>query len=134
MVEIAEPAVAHRPSKDDAAGQPAVAVSPDGIALHDAALMPLADIPVAPWRALAERAVEPNGYYLPDWELAVNASATGRTGASALNAWSEATVGAGRRGAADRSVAGHFDVARLQNPLACSGQRQSLWHAMHTAA
>ena len=92
MVEIAEPAVAHRPSKDDAAGQPAVAVSPDGIALHDAALMPLADIPVAPWRALAERAVEPNGYYLPDWELAVNASATGRTGASALNAWSEAPL------------------------------------------
>jgi CelD/BcsL family acetyltransferase involved in cellulose biosynthesis len=33
---------------------------------------------------LAERAVEPNGYYLPDWELAVNASARGRTDASAL--------------------------------------------------
>lgn len=45
---------------------------------------------VAPeaWRALAARAIEPNGYYLPDWELAVNASATGRTGASALTAWS----------------------------------------------
>jgi CelD/BcsL family acetyltransferase involved in cellulose biosynthesis len=89
VVEIAEPAVAHRPSNDDAAGKPAVAVSPDGIAVHDAALVPLADIPVAPWRALTERAVEPNGYYLPDWELAVNAFATGRTGASALNAWSE---------------------------------------------
>jgi CelD/BcsL family acetyltransferase involved in cellulose biosynthesis len=88
VVEIAEPAVA-RPSKDDAAGKPVIAVSRDGIALHDAAPMPLADIPVAPWRALTERAVEPNGYYLPDWELAVNAFATGRTGASALNAWSE---------------------------------------------
>ena len=39
-----------------------------------------------PWRALAERAVEPNGYYLPEWELAVNASARGRTGVSALSA------------------------------------------------
>jgi CelD/BcsL family acetyltransferase involved in cellulose biosynthesis len=91
VVEIAEPAVA-RPSKDDAAGKPVIAVSRDGIALHDAAPMPLADIPVAPWRALTERAVEPNGYYLPDWELAVNAFATGRTGASALNAWSESPL------------------------------------------
>jgi CelD/BcsL family acetyltransferase involved in cellulose biosynthesis len=89
VVEIAEPAVARGASKDDSAGRPAVAVSPDGITVHDAALVPLANIPVAPWRALAERAVEPNGYYLPDWELAVNAFATGRTGASALNAWSE---------------------------------------------
>ena len=91
MIEIAEPAVAHRPSKDDAAGKrpEAGAASPDGIAVDDARLMPLADIPVAPWRALAERAVEPNGYYLPDWQLAVNAYATGRTGASALSAWSE---------------------------------------------
>jgi CelD/BcsL family acetyltransferase involved in cellulose biosynthesis len=43
------------------------------------------------WHALSERAVEPNGYYLPGWELAVNASAQGRTGASALAAWSDAT-------------------------------------------
>ena len=42
--------------------------------------------PTLQWRALAERAIEPNGYYLPDWELAVNASARGRTGASALGA------------------------------------------------
>ena len=45
---------------------------------------------VSQWRALAERAVEPNGYNLPDWELAVNASASGRTGVSALRAWSDA--------------------------------------------
>jgi hypothetical protein len=54
-------------------------------------LTPLADISALPWRALAERAIEPNGYYLPDWELAVNASARGRTGASALGAWSDAS-------------------------------------------
>jgi CelD/BcsL family acetyltransferase involved in cellulose biosynthesis len=39
---------------------------------------------VSEWRELAGRAVEPNAYYLPDWELAVNAFANGRTGASAL--------------------------------------------------
>ena len=47
--------------------------------------------PPSQWRALAERAIEPNGYYLPDWELAVNASARGRTGVSALAAWSDAS-------------------------------------------
>jgi CelD/BcsL family acetyltransferase involved in cellulose biosynthesis len=44
------------------------------------------------WRALADRAIEPNGYYLPDWELAVNASAPGRTGADALEARSDAAL------------------------------------------
>ncbi|MCJ9734225.1 GNAT family N-acetyltransferase, partial [Bradyrhizobium sp. PRIMUS42] len=39
------------------------------------------------WRALAQRAVEPNGYYLPAWELAVSATARGRTEASALPAF-----------------------------------------------
>ena len=34
-----------------------------------------ADRGAATLAALAERAIEPNGYYLPDWELAVNASA-----------------------------------------------------------
>src|SRR5262249_53358734 len=42
---------------------------------------------VGDWRALATRAIEPNGYYLPDWELAVNATVPGRTGVSALSAW-----------------------------------------------
>jgi Acetyltransferase (GNAT) domain len=50
---------------------------------------PLTSVPVAAWRRLTERAIEPNGYYLPAWELAVNASAHGRTGVSALSAWSE---------------------------------------------
>src|SRR3984893_1692806 len=43
------------------------------------------------WRALAERAVEPNGYDLPEWELAVHAFARGHSGMSALAAWSEAS-------------------------------------------
>jgi hypothetical protein len=51
---------------------------------------PLTSIAASQWRALAERAIEPNGYYLPDWELAVNASARGRTGVSALSAWGKA--------------------------------------------
>lgn len=52
-----------------------------------AALMPLTSISAAQWRALSERAAEPNGYYLPEWELAVNASARGRLDASAIGAW-----------------------------------------------
>src|SRR5215212_2018574 len=39
------------------------------------ALTPLAGISATQWRALSERTAEPNGYYLPEWELAVNASA-----------------------------------------------------------
>jgi CelD/BcsL family acetyltransferase involved in cellulose biosynthesis len=65
---------------------PAAAASPD----RDA-LAPLTAVAASQWRELAERAVEPNGYYLPDWELAVNASARGRTDVSALSAWSEAS-------------------------------------------
>lgn len=51
------------------------------------ALTPLVDIPGGQWQALAERAAEPNGYYLPEWELAVNALSSGRTNAVALGAW-----------------------------------------------
>src|SRR6187402_1147810 len=51
------------------------------------ALAPLTAIAPEQWHALADQAVEPNGYYLPDWELAVNASATGRTNVLALGAW-----------------------------------------------
>ena len=84
VVDIAETAVVRRASNNDATRAPAPVATADG------GLTPLADISALPWRALAERAVEPNGYYLPDWELAVNASARGRTGASALSAWSDA--------------------------------------------
>ena len=56
-----------------------------------AAPIPLDAVSTARWRALAERAIEPNAYYLPDWELAVNASTPRRTGASALTALDEAS-------------------------------------------
>lgn len=53
------------------------------------ALPPLSHIAVGKWRRLAERAIEANGYYQPDWELAVDASARGRTDAAALSAVSD---------------------------------------------
>src|SRR5665213_1583921 len=55
---------------------------------HGNALVPLTCIAANQWRELSERANEPNGYYLPGWELAVNSFASGRTDASALAAWS----------------------------------------------
>jgi len=56
------------------------------------ALTPLAGVSAAQWRALSMRAAEPNGYYLPEWELAVNASARGRLNAAALGAWHDAST------------------------------------------
>lgn len=50
------------------------------------AVQPLTSIDISDWRTLSSRASEPNGYYLPDWELAVNATAPGRTDVSALSA------------------------------------------------
>ena len=55
--------------------------------------VPLTAIDPGQWRALAQRAVEPNGYYLPAWELAVSATARGRTGASALPAMDGSSPG-----------------------------------------
>ena len=80
MVEIADRAAVGRASVSDAAG-----------------LRPLTSMPVGQWRALAERALEPNGYYLPSWELAVDALASGRTGASALVSRSYAAPDGARR-------------------------------------
>jgi CelD/BcsL family acetyltransferase involved in cellulose biosynthesis len=80
VVEIADRAAAGRASVNDAAG-----------------LRALTAVPSSQWRQLCERAIEPNGYYLPAWELAVDAFASGRTGASALSARSDAAPdGAGR--------------------------------------
>ena len=76
MADIADTTVVHRASRRDAA--PARA---------PASVTPLADVSLDAWRNLAGRAIEPNGYYLPDWELAVNASARGRAGTSALSAF-----------------------------------------------
>jgi hypothetical protein len=77
-----------RAAMKDRAGTRAqtAAASPDG-----GACAPLAAVAVSQWHALAERAIEPNGYYLPGWELAVNDCASGRTGASALIALTDAT-------------------------------------------
>jgi CelD/BcsL family acetyltransferase involved in cellulose biosynthesis len=87
VVEIANSAVVRRALlKDSIGARPqAGAASPD----RDT-LAPLSDITASQWRRLAERAIEPNGYYLPDWELAVNAFARGRTGVSALGVWRDA--------------------------------------------
>ncbi len=84
MAEIAESTGIRRASIGDATRTRAPAADAGG------ALTPLADIPVPSWRALSERATEPNGYYLPEWELAVNASARDRGDAAALTAWSDA--------------------------------------------
>ncbi len=54
------------------------------------ALVPLRSVPHAEWLALAGRAIEPNGYFLPDWEIAVDASARGRGNVSALCGRNEA--------------------------------------------
>ncbi len=82
MAEIAEQTVVRRASGRDAGTRPRAAKAAG-------APTPLADISPADWRALTGRAIEPNGYYLPGWELAVNASARDRIGAAALGAWSD---------------------------------------------
>jgi CelD/BcsL family acetyltransferase involved in cellulose biosynthesis len=88
VVELANSAVARRASAKDAPGNRA---RPAAASADCGAFAPLTTIAASQWRALAERAIEPNGYYLPDWALAVNASARGRTGVSALSAWSDAS-------------------------------------------
>ena len=80
-----------RPSADGGAGKRAPALAVSERNSPRAGFAALASMPVEEWRALAERAIEPNGYYLPAWELAVNASAHGRTGVSALGAWRDAS-------------------------------------------
>jgi CelD/BcsL family acetyltransferase involved in cellulose biosynthesis len=86
VVEIANPAVVHRTAVNDSVGKRVQATI---ASLNSDACVPLTAVATSQWRALAKRAVEPNGYYLPDWELAVNASARGRTGVSALGAWND---------------------------------------------
>jgi CelD/BcsL family acetyltransferase involved in cellulose biosynthesis len=93
VVEIVDLATVRRASMDDASGRRVLTRAASPISN---ALVPLTAVAASPWRRLAERAAEPNGYYLPDWELAVNASARGRTGTSALIA----QIDAGQDGAA----------------------------------
>lgn len=92
-IKEAEAAVSNEASYGEATLAPnAKAVRPAAASLN-APLVKLSDIPVAPWRQLADRAAEANGYYLPEWELAVNAFSRGRTGVSALAAWTDRTAG-----------------------------------------
>ena len=83
MAEIADTSMVRRSSSRDT-----------GVAAPDAGgtLTPLAGVAAGLWRALSMRAAEPNGYYLPEWELAVNASARGRLDAAALGAWRDAST------------------------------------------
>jgi CelD/BcsL family acetyltransferase involved in cellulose biosynthesis len=84
VVEVAGTAVVRRASVKDAV---AACAQAEAVSSGSEAFAPLATVPASQWRALAERAIEPNGYYLPGWQLAVNACARGRTGVSALSAW-----------------------------------------------
>lgn len=88
VVEIANAAQAAARSKVGFARAQAGGV--DRPAETSAALAPLDTIAAERWRALGNNAIEPNGFYLPEWELAVNASAQGRTDVSALTATADA--------------------------------------------
>ena len=123
-----------RPSAKDGADQRARAVSVSTQNLQRAGFMALTAIPIEEWRALAERAIEPNGYYLPAWELAVNASARGRTGVLALGAWREASLVPDEAAAPDRPVAGRLRCGAPAKSPARFGKRQPLRHAVHTVA
>jgi len=81
VAEIAQQAGVRRASSKDAT---------EPHANLDHALPVLSDVSVRQWRQLAGRAIEPNGYYQSEWELAVDAFARGRTGASVLAAADEA--------------------------------------------
>lgn len=87
VVEIADTALVRSNSVISGKRPPAEAVPRDSDGLA-----PLTALAASQWRALAARAIDPNAYYLPDWELAVNASARGRTGVAALAAWSVASA------------------------------------------
>mgnify|MGYP000858972179 FL=1 len=76
MADIADTALVHRASMRDAT-------------TTRAALTPLASVNADAWRALSARAIEPNAYYLPEWELAVDASARGRTDVAAICAFGD---------------------------------------------
>jgi hypothetical protein len=86
VVEIAERTAVDQAAVRAIAGKRAPLTAPSP---GRNAFAPLTGVGLDQWRALAERAIEPNGYYLPGWELAVNAFASGRTNVSALEAWSD---------------------------------------------
>jgi CelD/BcsL family acetyltransferase involved in cellulose biosynthesis len=85
VVELATSANVARASTPDAVFARGAAA-----ASRNDALPVLASVDIESWQALAREACEPNGFYLPDWALAIDAFARGRTGLSALTAWSDA--------------------------------------------
>jgi CelD/BcsL family acetyltransferase involved in cellulose biosynthesis len=90
LVEIANAAQAA--ARRGVGFAPAQAVG-DGRSVTDSALAPLDTVSAERWRLLSDSAVEPSGFYLPDWELAVNASARARSDVSALTAAADAMPG-----------------------------------------
>lgn len=83
--------IAHRAAINPASANEAASLRARNAA-DSAPLVPVASIDPSRWQALSERAIEPNGYYLPGWELAVSATARGRTGALALRAFDAAST------------------------------------------
>lgn len=79
MVDMVNWAPVRRPSMNGVVARPCRSATRRGAAA-------LASIDIGLWRTLAERAVEPNAYYLAEWELPLDASARDRTNASALTA------------------------------------------------
>lgn len=82
---------------DIATSAPVRAVTREAIGSRDqtapsrkTAPVALTSVELKGWHALAQRAIEPNGFFVPDWALAVDASARGRRGLSALTAWRDA--------------------------------------------
>ncbi|MGY8668702.1 GNAT family N-acetyltransferase [Bradyrhizobium sp. UFLA05-109] len=75
--------IAHRAAIKGASASDATVLRARNLS-DTAPLVPLASVDLGQWQALSAQAIEPNGYYLPPWTLAVSATARGRTGAMAL--------------------------------------------------
>ena len=91
--KAAEAALSNNATYREATLAPAIETTLPAAAPSTKPLVELTDIPLQAWQQLAERAVEANGYYLPEWELAVNALSGKRANVSALAAWSDTTIG-----------------------------------------
>ena len=65
---------------------------------HHTVVAPLSAVASADWQALADRAAEPNGYFLPGWMTAVDASARDRSDVAVLRAWHGGDSAAGLAG------------------------------------
>lgn len=91
--KAAEAALPRNAAYREATLAPGIETALPAAAPSDKPLVALTEIPVQPWQQLADRAAEANSYYLPEWELAVNAFSRKRMNVSALAAWSDTTAG-----------------------------------------